>query len=270
MPSGSRRRRVAFVHAVHQEHALAETGKNLFDLLSVEVAAGFTGRAFQSVHQAVLVALGLQPADEPGPAVRRAFVVEIDGVLRREHDAYAEGARLFEQREQRLLRWRIRDRREVAEDLVHVEDGAQAGGAGLRARPASASFSSSETKNIRSVSLRCAIEMTAMRGLPSGVWSRLPMSSGSPSSHASKPGEARRLFRLMASSKRSLAGKNDSRSITPIRVTGGDWIWWMSAGEVEGLPLLPGVVEEGREQDVLAALHRIGVDAEQRAGRRWR
>ena len=41
---------------------------------------------------------------------------------------------------------------------------------------------------MRSASLRCAIEKIAMRGLPSGVYSSRPMSSGSPSSHASKPG----------------------------------------------------------------------------------
>ncbi len=31
----------------------------------------------------------------------------------------------------------------------------------------------------------------------------------------------------MARAKRSFDGKNDSRSNTPIRVTGGDWIAWM-------------------------------------------
>ncbi len=43
----------------------------------------------------------------------------------------------------------------------------------------------------------------------------------------------------------------------------------MIAGEVEVLALAPGVVQDRRQQDVLAALHRIGVDAEQRqhAGR---
>ena len=59
---------------------------------------------------------------------------------------------------------------------------------------------------MRSASSRWAIEKMAMRGLPSGVASRRPMSSGSPSIHAAKPGEASRLLSAIASSKRSLAG----------------------------------------------------------------
>jgi hypothetical protein len=50
----------------------------------------------------------------------------------------------------------------------------------------------------------------------------------------------------IASAKRSLEGKNASR-----------------AGQVELLPLAPRAVEDGRDQDVLAALDRIGVDAEE-------
>ena len=69
------------------------------------------------------------------PVFDESLVVEVDGVLRRQHDADAERARLLEQRQQRRLRRRIRDRREVAEDLVHVEDRAQAGRARLAAHP---------------------------------------------------------------------------------------------------------------------------------------
>ena len=62
------------------------------------------------------------------------------------------------------------------------------------------------------------------------------MSSGSPWSHVSKPGAASRLFSRMASAKRSLAGKNDSRSITPTRLNGGFWISAISAGRSRSLP----------------------------------
>ena len=77
--------------------------------------------------------------DHPGAHVGEALVVEVDGVLRREHDAHALRARLLEQRQQRPLRRRVRRvRREVAEDLVHVDERAQ-----LRScRPAGASRSS--------------------------------------------------------------------------------------------------------------------------------
>ena len=61
----------------------------------------------QTFNHARLVALGLQAADKPGAGVRQSLVVEIDRVLRRQHDAEAERARLLQQREQRMLRRRI-------------------------------------------------------------------------------------------------------------------------------------------------------------------
>ena len=59
------------------------------------------------------------------------------------------------------------------------------------------------------------------------------MSSGSPSIQALEAGRGEQVVERIASAKRSLAGKNDSRSSTPTRFTGGVWICWMSAGEVE-------------------------------------
>ena len=57
--------------------------------------------------------------------------------------------------------------------------------------------------------------------------------------------------------------------MTPTLSNGGVWIARISAGHVEALPVAPRVVEDVRQQDVLAAVERIGVDAEQRrAGRR--
>jgi len=83
---------------------------------------------------------------------------------------------------------------------------------------------SSETKNIRSASVRCAIDTMETRGLPSGVCSSASTSRGSPSIQAPKPGAASRLLSDIASAKRSLEGKNASRSSTPTRFTGGVWI----------------------------------------------
>ena len=77
------------------------------------------------------------------------------------------------------------------------------------------------TTNIRSASLRCAIEMIAIRGLPSASYSSDWTSSGSPSSQASKPGEASRLLIRSASSVRSFAGKKLSTSNTPTLSNGG-------------------------------------------------
>ena len=97
-------------------------------------------------------------------------------------------------------------------------------------------LSSSETKNIRSGSPRWAIERIEILGLPSGAWSIASTSSGSPWTHASNPGEASRLFIRMARAKRSLAGKNDSRSITPTCWKGGCWIRGMSAAMSRSSP----------------------------------
>ena len=96
------------------------------------------------------------------------------------------------------------------------------------------------------------------------------MSSGSPASHWSKPGAASRLFSAIARPKRSLAGKNASSSSTPMRVNGGVWICWMSATEIEVGAREPGGLEQLGEQDVLARLQRVGLDAgeAQQAGRR--
>jgi hypothetical protein len=45
--------------------------------------------------------------------------------LRREHNAETKRTALLQQRQQRQLRRRIRDRREVTKNLVHVENRAQ-------------------------------------------------------------------------------------------------------------------------------------------------
>ena len=122
------------VHITHQEHALRERGHELVERAAVHAACA-RERALETFDDACLVALGLQAADEPGAAVGEAFVVEVDGVLRREYAAQSECACLLEQRQHRYLRGRVRGRREVAEDLIHVEDRAQAGGARLVAHP---------------------------------------------------------------------------------------------------------------------------------------
>ena len=93
------------------------------------------GGAFEPVEHAGLVPFGLEPSEKPGAGIRQALVVEIHGVLRGEHHPEAERPPLLEQREQRRLRRRVGDRRKVAEDFVHVEDGAQAGRPALAAHP---------------------------------------------------------------------------------------------------------------------------------------
>ena len=73
--------------------------------------------------------------DEPCARVRHRLVVEVDGVLRREHEPEPERAALLEDRQDRLLRGRRGGRRHVAEDLVHVRERAQVGRPRLAAHP---------------------------------------------------------------------------------------------------------------------------------------
>ena len=74
---------------------------------------------------------------------------------------------------------------------------------------------------MRSASFRCAIETMAIRGLPFASYSSDWMSSGSPLSQASKPGDASRPLIRSASSVRSFAGKKLSTSNTPTCSNGG-------------------------------------------------
>jgi hypothetical protein len=153
---------------VHQERALLQAGDH-----PVELGAGDRVRAghgtVQRVEHARLVALGLQPADEPGAGVAEPLVVEVDRVLGGQHHAETVRARLLEQREHRLLGGRVRGRREEAEHLVHVEQRAQVVVPGCERVHASTAESSMVTKNIRSASPRWAIEKIDTRGLPAGV-----------------------------------------------------------------------------------------------------
>ena len=153
-PAAFERDRGIVVNVVHQEYTFAQTGQNLLRSCSIEFLAAFARRAFESFDEPLLVALGLQAADEPRSCVRQTFVVEIHWILRRQHDADTKGARLFQQRKQRPFRGRIRYWREVSEDLIHVEDGAETGRPRLRRVQLSISFSTRVTKNIRSESVR--------------------------------------------------------------------------------------------------------------------
>ncbi len=121
------------MHVVEQEDATAERGDELLELGAIEpsLARG----ALEPVEHALLVLVGLQAPDQPGARVRQALVVEVDRVLGGQQYAQAECPRLLQQRQQRLLRGRLRGRREEAEDLVHVEQRPQAGRARLPAHP---------------------------------------------------------------------------------------------------------------------------------------
>ena len=77
---------------VHQEDAVAEAGERLLHPRPIEGRARGRGGALETLEHALFVALGLEASEEPGTRVREALVVEVDRVLRREHDAETERA----------------------------------------------------------------------------------------------------------------------------------------------------------------------------------
>ena len=89
------------------------------------------------------------------------------------------------------------------------------------------------------------------------------MSSASPCSQASKPGDASRPLMRSASSVRSFAG------IEALEVEDADLVERRllhgldQRREVEALAVAPGRVEQRGQQDELAAADRIGIDTEQ-------
>ena len=126
--------------------------------------------ALKGVEDAQLVPLRLEPPDEPGAGVGQALVVQVHRVLRDQGDARRRTpAPASCSVSSGSLEGGFATGGQVAEDLVDVEDGPQAGAS----RSACASspttwFSSSETKNMRSASLRWAMEKMETRGLPPG------------------------------------------------------------------------------------------------------
>ena len=122
------------MNVAHEKHAAGQTRQQSINLSAIE--ASMVARTFESIEQPRLVTLGLQASEPPRADVREALVVQINRVLRGKHHTHASCSSLLQQRKQRQLRRRIRGRREVAEDLVHVDECPQTCGARLPAHPA--------------------------------------------------------------------------------------------------------------------------------------
>ena len=182
------------MHVVQQEDPLLRRRR-----AAASTAFGSRPAPCRPSREPLAVLLRLQRPHHPGAHVGEALVVEVHGVLRGEHHAHALGARLLQQGEQRPLGRRVgRVRREVAEDLVHVDEGAQL----ASCRPGAASRSSpcrggARSRRAAPRPTRCAVETIERRGRPSGARSIRSTSSGSPSRQASNDGEASRLLRAI-------------------------------------------------------------------------
>ena len=250
------------MHAVHQEHALAESGDRSLHGRLVERLP--TRRAFEAFHDAHLVAFGLQTSDEPRAGVREPAIIEIDRVLRGEYHAQPVRARLLEQREQQPFRRRIRDRRHVAEQFVDVQNRAERAGARLCAHPRENvgeqqrheehALGIAEVRDRYDRALRFSVCIVQQRR---GV-ERLTLHPGLEAWRGKQVVELHRklgaLFGREDRVERHHADGGERR-----RLNAAD-----QSGEIEIASFAPCRMQQGSEQNVLAAGDRIAVDAEQR------
>ncbi len=124
------------VDILHEENAISQTGEQRLHFFTVEFGVLRSGCAFQSIEHAHLVALRLKPAEKPCADIGERLVVQIDRILRRQQTPQTERPPLFQHGYHRALRRRIRRRREIAVNLIHVKQRAQGGRATLRPHPA--------------------------------------------------------------------------------------------------------------------------------------
>ena len=130
-PAGGEHLGLVLAGPAQHELALGQPADRVTDRLDVDA----TGGRAHPVEQALLVAVGLQPTDHPGPGVGDRLVVDVDRVLGGQHDAQPERAGLLHHRHDRLLGRRVGRRGQVAHHLVHVQQRPQIGGAALASHP---------------------------------------------------------------------------------------------------------------------------------------
>ena len=219
--------------------------------------------AFEALQHAGLVALRLEAADDPRARVCEAFVVEIDRVLRREDDPEPEGASLLQQHEERPLRRRHRDRWEVADHFVHEEERAERGRARLRTHPRE---HLPEEQRHEEHPLRIAEVRDRENGDPRFSFFRPKKAADverRPVEPRVEPGRReervvrdRELEALFLREERLEA---EDAELVERRVLNAQH----EPGEVEVLALGPRVMEDRRDEDVLAALARLRADADE-------
>jgi len=101
------------VHVIHQEDAGFDVRDQPVDIGQIQVLLG-TGERLQPGHDALAVVVAGQAPDEPRPGIGKPFVVQVAGVLGRQHESQAKSTRLLEQPQQRVFGRRILGiRREV-------------------------------------------------------------------------------------------------------------------------------------------------------------
>ena len=94
-PSRLEHDRLILMNVVHQKHSALELGQNAFHFSSIKRRSRRGRGPFQPFENSRLVSLGLQATEEPSPRIRKALVVDIDGVLCGENHTQSECASLL-------------------------------------------------------------------------------------------------------------------------------------------------------------------------------
>ena len=175
---------------------------------------------------------------------------------------------MLKERQHRRLGRRVGGRREVTEDLVHVEQRTQTGGAALAPHPGDQLVEHQRDDehalgivqvgdgNDADARLAVTPEQQALR--VEGFALRPGREAGRGQQAVHRHGQLEPLFRGIESLEVESADLFDAGLLYRLD----------QASQVETGAVLPTLLDQAREQDVVAALHRIGVAPEQRQQRR--
>ncbi len=245
--------------ALEQELALLEAADRRVERGDVDAAGG---RA-QALEHALLVPLGLEPADEPAAGVRHRLVVEVDRVLRRDHHPDPERAGLLHQRQDRLLRGRHRRRRGEAHHLVEVDEAAQLARPGLAVHPGDQPREHERDDELPLL-IREVREVDDGGARPSVLGAE---QDGGIERRAAAPGGERRRGdeRVEADGELVPVGRGqEGVDLEDAELAQRRLLDLPDQGaEVEVGAGAPVVLEQVREEDVLAAAERVGLDPDQ-------
>ena len=222
-----------------------------------------TGGRAQPLEHAFLVALGLQATDEPAAGVRHCLVVEVDGVLRRDDHADPEGACLLHQGQDRLLGRRGRGGRREAEDLVEVDERAQVARPGLTVHPREQA--GEDERDDELALLLGEVREVDDRG-PGLSLGREEQRAGVDRGAAAPGGERRRRDQRVQADRKlaALLGRHERIDVEDTELPHRRRLDLADQRrQVEIPPGAPVVLDQVRDQHVLAAPERVGVDADE-------
>ncbi len=265
-PAGREQARGGGFRRDEEELTLSEGADRLVERRHVRTAGGGT----EPFEHPGLVVLRLEAPDEPRPRIGHRLVVEVDRVLRREHEPEPGRAALLEDREDRLFRRRRRGRGHVAEHLVHVRQRAEVGRSLLAAHP---------RDELRED--ECDDELPLLLGEVGEVddraarltvggdehrlrVERIALAPGREARRGDEGVERERQLRAVGQ-REELVDLEDAELPDRRRLDLAD-----ERAEVEVSAGAPGVLDQVRKEDVLAARERVGLDPDEREEARHR